>query len=447
MVVFGMSGSPNACLAQNPAQEKGKPSPLKTIVTCQFKATSIEEILGALQSKYYLSFTYVNNEIPLEKKVSVQVVNQPLEKALEQIFRNTQVSYQEIGSQILLKKKGTADTLASASPAQANPRAKSAPDSTFTSTKMRSKGKWSLADLFSFSQKPKQKGGMGAAIPVVKDSAALREDSIAKAKELKKQRNKQARALAWQDWQWRLGTHLALEHTYRFLNGGDPSVASRNVIESGALGYAFGVSLDYKLSKSFYLRTGLDLLKWKEGGNYTLSKEYLPPPPQRPKGYPKDTSISYTNKYWYLGIPLMLGYTYGDRWFVSLNTGLEPTLFLSFSTNYPQNSGPMTYPEGYVPNPDIKPPKKPEDKKDPIVGDSDYYYKSYLDAHNRQFNKLGLAFLMSAEVGYRIDERFSVSISPVFRCFLTSIQQEAKEKPYSYGLGFSFYCRLQNTRK
>lgn len=447
LVVLGVPDSTILCLAQTPATQKPeKSSPLKTIVTCQFKDKSIEEILGVLQGKYHLSFAYVNNEIPLEKKVTLQVLNQPLDKALTQLFRNTGVTYQEIGSQILLKKNTALDTKANAAPTK--PRAPSDSNSTPTSQK-RQKGHWKWSDLFSFTKRKEPKVGMGAALPVPKDSAALAKDSIERAESLKKKRNKAATTRLLQDWQWRVGTNFAGQYTYRLLSGNDPYVQNRNVIENGDFGYALGFSVDYKLQKGFYLHTGMELLKWKEKGNYTLPKEYLPPPPLRPKGYPKDTSISYANNYLFLGIPLMVGYTYGDRWFGGVSTGLEPTLFLGYNTSYPLNNEPVVYPSGYVTNPDVKPPRRPVNKDEPVVGDSSYYYKENLDPRNRQFNSFGLVFLLSAELGYRIDERFSISMSPLFKCFLSSIldKEGMREKPYSFGLGVSFYYCLSDNRK
>jgi len=413
---------------------------LKTLVTCQFQHTSIEEVLGTLQTKYHIAFTYVNNEIPLEKKVSIKLVNVPLDKALDQIFGNS-IAYQEIGSQILLKKNEA--VVAKEKPVTAKPsRAVLASDSASRQTSKEVKtSNWSWKDLFSFGKKPKQGGGLGAQVPLPKDSAALAKDSIAKAEEQKKRRNKYVKNVLVEDWKYRLGANFTAAYTYRFLNGSDQSVGSRNVIESGSFGYVLGLSFDYKLSGNFYFRTGLDLLKFKEDGLYTLPKEYLPPPPKKAKGFAKDTSISYANNYLFLGIPLMIGYTYGNKWFVSVNTGLEPTLFLTSWTNYPSNAGAAIYPSDYDPNPDVKPPKKPIPKDEEIVGDSSYYYKEYLDARNRSFNRIGLSYLLSVEAGYKIDKRFSLSLSPIFRCFLSSIQskEDVKEKPYSLGVALAVY--------
>jgi hypothetical protein len=73
-------------------------------------------VLAELKTCYGIRFSYANNLIPLDKKVDVQVVEKPLNHALEEIFKETGVTFTQVGSQIVLKKGALKPKKGKASP-------------------------------------------------------------------------------------------------------------------------------------------------------------------------------------------------------------------------------------------------------------------------------------------------------------------------------------------
>lgn len=426
-------------------------SVLQTLVDVNFQNAPIEEVLKAITSKYKIAFTYVNNEIPLSKKVTLKLIKQPLSKVLEVLFTNQSIVYQEIGTQVVLKKKEAVPlvntektpTLATKGQALASTQKKdslagsTSPSSPIFNNKNEGKGKFSFS-FFKRKKKPIYKPSLG---PRPLDSSSLAKDSLEKKN---KPISKKAKEVVVAKKPWAIGVHLSPEMTHRFLSGKEKSVEARNGIEKRGIGSTFGVSVDRVIKEPFYFRTGISVLTFKEKASYSSPKPYLPPPPQRGPGYSTDTLLSYSNTYRFLGFPFLLGFTKGDQWFVSVNTGFMPTIFLNTKTTYSAKSDVLpTYPEDYVPNPEKKPPPPPLKKKGPGGrAESDYYYDKELDLQNRTFRTIGLAYVLNIEGGYKIDDRLRVSVSPVFKCFLTSIQsdkKETKERPYSFGLSFAAY--------
>ena len=421
-----------------------KASVLQTKVTCQFQDISIEDVLKSLQTKYKVKFTYLNDEMHLSKRVSLYMVQQPLEKVLDNLFKGQSISYQEIGSQILLRKSAIVppdtskqQTEKKAKPAARTPKQDSISNALNYGKKLKRPHEGS--GFFSF-RKSKNSLHKAYEIPPTADSTTLAKDSIEKKKREAKLKTKITRKDLEDIPKWSIGLFYAPCITYRSLNGKDKEIEERNTIEKRSTGNAWGLSFDYKLSKGFYARTGLMVMKFKEKGNYTLPKQYLPPPHKRGDEFSTDTSISYTNHYNYFAIPLLIGYTLGDPWFVSVNTGLAPTFSLGNKTDYPSKDlAPASYPPDYVPNPEAKPAPSPVPRG---AGGPLFYYKEKLDLRKRKYTNLGWLFLLNVEVGYRIKDHFAVSLSPTFRKFITSIQtkdDKATEKPYAYGVAFSLY--------
>lgn len=73
-------------------------------VSVRYQETSIAEILTDLQQQYGIRFSFINNEIPDDIRVSVDLENQPLYVALDEVFKNTSLGYQVISGQVIVKK-------------------------------------------------------------------------------------------------------------------------------------------------------------------------------------------------------------------------------------------------------------------------------------------------------------------------------------------------------
>lgn len=77
---------------------------LNKAVTLQYTNLTIREILSNIQEEYGVRFSYLNNELPVEKKINLAITDEPLYKALDQIFTDTPIGYQVVSGQVILKK-------------------------------------------------------------------------------------------------------------------------------------------------------------------------------------------------------------------------------------------------------------------------------------------------------------------------------------------------------
>ncbi|WP_162052094.1 TonB-dependent receptor [Pontibacter pamirensis] len=65
--------------------------------------TTLKEVLAELTSAYSLTFSYSNDLVPLQHKVSVQAEQKPLRQVLDEVLRGTNTRYSLIGNQIILE--------------------------------------------------------------------------------------------------------------------------------------------------------------------------------------------------------------------------------------------------------------------------------------------------------------------------------------------------------
>jgi hypothetical protein len=79
-------------------------SVLDTKVSLHYKEVAIGNILKDLNKRYQLKFSYSSNIVPEDKKVTVQIKNVMLKDALTDLFSTTDVAFQVVGDQIVLKK-------------------------------------------------------------------------------------------------------------------------------------------------------------------------------------------------------------------------------------------------------------------------------------------------------------------------------------------------------
>ncbi|MGV3538829.1 MAG: carboxypeptidase-like regulatory domain-containing protein, partial [Rufibacter sp.] len=101
------------CVYSATAQEP----PLQQKVSLQVKRGSLEKALETLSAQYQLSFSYSNEVLSRTKPVTVQANEKPLQVVLAQLLNNTGLTYSLIGSQIViepaLKKKEEAQATVS----------------------------------------------------------------------------------------------------------------------------------------------------------------------------------------------------------------------------------------------------------------------------------------------------------------------------------------------
>jgi hypothetical protein len=413
---------------------------------------SIEDILSELNVKYGFDFFYIEEEIPLQRKIYVVLNDVPLTTALQKIFENTGVSYFIVGKQIVLKvrpqKVLIRDSLKLVTLTPNNEVIDS------TSGHDGSKPRTSPYYLISGSARIKEHGvssknGEKEWFTIKPadstDFTSLKTDSSENAS-LKKINNSKYEGKA--QGKVTLGFYGSPEFSYRRLSGSPESViAFRDSIESGKRTFSFGLSLDYHLPYSFFIRTGLSCMSFKESGRYSV-KERDPTIPQSglpfpagpgpvpypyPRNYESDSVISYSTSYTYLSVPLSVGYRIGRR----LNAAFAPALLLNFLLDYKTD-----YPSYGTP---------PNSPMDPFSRPSFNYYRAYLDPHSHSYRNFVLSLSLNMEVGYEINRTIRLFMAPSFKYFLSSIYNSPdglKQRPYSFGISFGGSIMLRNsTRK
>lgn len=77
---------------------------LEKRVTLSYQNESLARVLAGIKSRYGVSFSYANNWIPLDKKVSMVVQDKPLSQVLDELFIKLDISYTLVGQQIVLRK-------------------------------------------------------------------------------------------------------------------------------------------------------------------------------------------------------------------------------------------------------------------------------------------------------------------------------------------------------
>ena len=74
-----------------------------TKISLDLENVTIKEVFDEIQNKTEFKILYMNSEIDLQRKISLKVKKKRIKKILSIIFANTDVAYEIIGNQIILK--------------------------------------------------------------------------------------------------------------------------------------------------------------------------------------------------------------------------------------------------------------------------------------------------------------------------------------------------------
>jgi len=80
---------------------------LEKKVTIQVENISIEKALKIIKTTYGINFCYSPDQINVSKQISLTVSDASLEQTLDKLFKDTPITYVVIGNQIVLKKSGS----------------------------------------------------------------------------------------------------------------------------------------------------------------------------------------------------------------------------------------------------------------------------------------------------------------------------------------------------
>ncbi|MFL1896608.1 TonB-dependent receptor domain-containing protein [Aquimarina sp. 2-A2] len=73
-------------------------------INLRFDNTPITSIIAEIKEQTQYKFFYINEEIDLQQRISIQVEQEALENVLPLLFKNTNITYAILGKQVVLKK-------------------------------------------------------------------------------------------------------------------------------------------------------------------------------------------------------------------------------------------------------------------------------------------------------------------------------------------------------
>lgn len=183
-------------------------------------------------------------------------------------------------------------------------------------------------------------------------------------------------------------------------------VTERNANEKSKIGYAVGLTVQYKLDQLVSLGTGLYGMNVGERGNYYKDSTY-------------SERIDYINNYNYLGIPIMVGLQIGKGpLFARIQSGLLTNILLSCNST---NAGDSYY------NHDVN------------NEDGDNQDEDTQNNPRPNYSRFNLVYMGSVDLNYRLNKQLALQMGPTVKYFLTSIYNKSegqKSTPYSFGLQF-----------
>jgi hypothetical protein len=77
---------------------------LNQSISISLQDKTLKDVLEFLSSQYGISISYSSDHVPLDTTINLNLKNVSLAEALKVILKNTGITYQEIGNQIVLKK-------------------------------------------------------------------------------------------------------------------------------------------------------------------------------------------------------------------------------------------------------------------------------------------------------------------------------------------------------
>jgi len=374
-----------SAIAQTPTVPDSANKSLANLkVDVDYSDISIEDALNDISKRYEIDFSYANNIIPLDKRVSITQKDIPLELVLDSVFDDVGISYFIIGRMVVLKKKNIA--LAGSDI--------SIRDTILAKNKTKA-GLRQVKDSITSAPMPPKPDSL---------PAKLKKDTL--------------------DYQYGISIFWSPESSFRTLRGDSDVAANRNTFEKSKKGFSVGVNINYYLTKFFFFQSGLYYMNFGEKGSYTYYVNYISPknPDHHyapPSFYTSSGNVSYRNNYDFLGIPFLAGLKAGGRFTISGSTGFILGVLLNRTTNYPANPyGNFRYP----------PPTTVYDR-----------YQTDLDPRRHDYKTFDVIYLLNFQMAYRVNKSVSFFIAPTLKGFVTSIytfSDPIKERPNSFGFQF-----------
>jgi hypothetical protein len=340
---------------------------LDTKVTLSLQNTSIQTVLDTLSSYPNVKFSYVNYDLPLQDKINIQTKDQALKFLLDSIFEPYGIKYYMVSRQIVLKKE--------------------------------------------------------------KKPLGLKDKLFAPSSHRK----------------IFISFYGSIGSSYRRLRSNNPVlIEERNKDEKSIRNFSAGGYISYQYLPSIILRSGIALSNTGEKGTYSYMSNDTTIAGNNGNGNGSGNgngngnnidSIgspitgSYKNKYNYMTIPLMIGYTAGkQKMHFSVFTGIGMGFFLSYSSTFPSDIN--DYQNSTA-----------EQKISSI------YQK---DANTHSYRKIVLSIPVIAEIEYLISHDLGLFGAIGFNYFTSSIynsKENVKHRPYYVNVAIGLTYHLPKAGK
>src|SRR5690554_1423015 len=76
------------------------------LLTLNMKNHTVRQVLTAIEEQSDYTFFYYDNAVDVNRKVTINVVNQPIETVLDQLFKGTDSDYTITDKQVYIKRVG-----------------------------------------------------------------------------------------------------------------------------------------------------------------------------------------------------------------------------------------------------------------------------------------------------------------------------------------------------
>lgn len=325
---------------------------LKKKITLSRANVSLQQVLADIESGYHISFSYADNLIPLDRKISLEVKEQPLHKVLDQLFKDMPVAYQVVGKQIVLtratpvvappatvtKSSPPAPAIRQDSGVKINTGKQLAPaqvsndedgDDHFITGRRKRKGSKGKIPARRGKEKMTITLGRRYARPPV-DTSDIGTDSLeSKRKHVHKPAHKlQASLRKAEERKYSIDLTIDAGSSFRTIRSvsreGDEIMTERGGEKPG-LGFASRLCFTWHLSRNFALGSGLGFISnGIKGYQSHVDSNYM--------GDDRSWQKNYSNRIVYLYMPLQVEFSYPvSSFFIRVQGSLLPSLFAGSS--------------------------------------------------------------------------------------------------------------------
>lgn len=422
---------------------------LETPITYKCSKKTIEVVLSDISKNYKIKFTYINNQLPLTDTVSVYSNKINLSVFLKTIFRDTQIVFIPIKSQLLIKRQENRgyepkrDSVLNLETKKDSILVLEIPiDKSNTETNtlkpQRIDHKEKIITIYYFSGKYKGiffESNYKKSTEIIEHSDTLTDEKTISVKKRYRKINPKYYSYFEENKLW--NSYLSVEiggNTFKnnFKVIDDSTLKKKNEIEKSVIQPCFLISYYNKINRKLFWGIGFGISSLKYKGSYTKSLYFDDSnPPQQPLQIPQnaktenlvlvhDTVINYWDRHTYLQTPVTVGYNVISK---KIDLKIQASFVLLTQIN-----SKSIFPDSVNRKYPIRYKNPPQNFPTPKINDKAYYYQKDLDPKNYSNSKFLTSLKLEIQIGYHISPKIEIFLSPSSVLFLNSPTDSQKQK-------------------